>query len=234
MKSCMEWRRSFKPEEITAEELEDEASSGKLFHRGFDKNNRPIIYMYPSRENSTNYDKNIKLLVYTLERAVDSMPEGVEQMTWIIDFNGYTTRNAPPFNICRQTLNILNDCYPERLGICMMVDTPFIFNFFWKAISPFINPVTKNKVHFVNGKEAEKGKIFGKFIDLAHIDTNWGGSSNFTYDHQVFWGNEMEMDKQRLKRLGIVPETKETKETIVEKKFNSEDSNTTVVNATTN
>ncbi|EFC49514.1 hypothetical protein NAEGRDRAFT_78034 [Naegleria gruberi] len=215
MNSCLEWRRTFKPDEITAKELEDESSSGKLFQRGFDKNNRPIIYMFPARENSTDYEKNIKLLVYTMERAVDAMPEGVEQMTWIIDFNGYTTRNAPPFSVAKQTLSILNECYPERLGACFMVDTPFIFNIFWRAISPFINPVTKNKIHFVNGKESEKAKIFGKHIDLAQIDTTWGGTSTFVFEHSDFWGNVMELDKHRLKRLGITQDAP----VVEEKKF---------------
>ncbi|KAG2393487.1 hypothetical protein C9374_007018 [Naegleria lovaniensis] len=221
MNTCLEWRRSFKPDEITAEEIDSEASSGKLFQRGFDKLNRPIVYMFPARENSTDYEKNIKLLVYTLERAVDAMPEGVEQMCWIIDFNGYSTRNSLPLSVAKQTLNILNDCYPERLGACFMVDTPFIFNIFWKAISPFINPVTKNKIHFVNGKDTEKAKIFGKHIDLAQIDTAWGGTSTFTYDHKIFWGNVMEIDKHRIKRLGLNVSSSSTEQIVEEKKFES-------------
>ncbi|KAL9655638.1 hypothetical protein ABK040_002301 [Willaertia magna] len=159
--------------------------------------------MYPSRENSTDYEKNIKLLVYTVERAIDSMPEGVEQMCWVIDFNGYSTRNAPPFSVAKQTLSILNDCYPERLGSALLVDTPFIFNIFWRAISPFINPVTKAKINFVKGNDTEKAKQFSKFMDVAHLEKHFGGESDFVYNHQEFWQNEIELDVIRLKRLGI-------------------------------
>jgi hypothetical protein len=80
LQGTIEWRRSFKPNLIEAKNISNEASTGKLFHHGSDSLGRPVIYMTPARENSKDYEKNIQLLVYTIESAIAAMPPNVEQV----------------------------------------------------------------------------------------------------------------------------------------------------------
>jgi len=212
LRDTLEWHEEYKPELITAEDLKEEASTGKMYRRGFDKMNRPVIFMNPGKENSTDYVRNVKLLVYTLERAIDSMTDGVETMTWIIDFNGYSRKNTLPYSVCMEVLGILSNHFPERLGACFFVDTPWVFSLSWKALSPFINPVTKSKVHFVNGSPSAKEQVFNKFFDMSQLDEKYGGTNDFIYNHEVYWSNEIELDNQRIQRNGLViPPPEESK-----------------------
>jgi len=204
LRDTLQWREDFKPELISAETLTQEASSGKMYRRGVDKFGRPIIYMSPGKENSTDYVKNVKLLVYTLERAVDNMPDGVEQMTWLIDFNGYTRKHNLPYSVCMEVLGILSNHYPERLGSCFMVDTPWLFSLSWKAISPFVNPVTKSKLNFVSGSADAKRDLLSKHFDLTSMDKKYSGDIEFEYVNDVYWKNEIEMDKLRIQRNGLI------------------------------
>ncbi|KAL0477247.1 hypothetical protein AKO1_005840 [Acrasis kona] len=204
LRDTLQWREDFKPELISAEHLTQEASSGKMYRRGVDKFGRPVIFMSPGKENSTDYVKNVKLLVYTLERAVDNMPDGVEQMTWLIDFNGYSRKNNLPYGVCMEVLGILSNHYPERLGSCFMVDTPWLFSLSWKAISPFVNPVTKSKLNFVSGSADAKRELLGKFFDLTQLDKKYCGDVNFEFSSDVYWKNEIEMDNARIQRNGLV------------------------------
>lgn len=83
-------------------------------------------------------------------------------------------RNAPPMKVSRQVLDIMMDrfpgtslprtshftallhaiiiippphsLFPERLGVAFMIDPPYLFQIFWKAISPFVPSDTKAKV----------------------------------------------------------------------------------------
>lgn len=48
--------------------------------------------------------------------------------------------------------------YPERLGVLILVDAPFVFRAFWKVISPFVDAKTLKKVVFVSGNVEEKRK----------------------------------------------------------------------------
>lgn len=78
-------------------------------------------------------------------------PDG--KMAWLVDFVGYTRANSPPIKVSLQTMHILQNHYPERLGRAVSFQPPFIFEITWKAVSPFIDPVTKKKLVFINSKE---------------------------------------------------------------------------------
>ncbi|KYQ93182.1 cellular retinaldehyde-binding/triple function domain-containing protein [Tieghemostelium lacteum] len=192
----LEWRKTFKPYEISAEELAHEASTGKSYVYGKSLG-RSCIYLTPSRENTKNYEKQIKLLVYNIERAISQMDkiQGHEQLVLVIDFNGYSIFNAPPMNVSKQTLDILSNHYPERLGQAILVDPPMIFNIFFKAISPFINKQTYKKIHFASGSKGIT-KTFTELFDLDKVSKEYGGNSDFKFSHPQFWSEEIKMSRK--------------------------------------
>eukprot|EP01132_Coremiostelium_polycephalum_P009069 gene9069-11107_t len=198
-KGTLAWRKSYKPHEITAESLSHEASTGKQYVLGKSLG-RSVIYMRPVRENTKNYDKQIQLLVYNIERAISYMDQhkGHEQIVLVIDFNNYSIFNAPPMSVSKQTLDILSHHYPERLGNAFLIDTPFIFNVFWKAIHPFINKCTAKKIIFVNG-EKQKKKILPQYFSMDELEEDVGGNLSFKYNHQNFWKNEIELNRKERK-----------------------------------
>lgn len=75
-------------------------------------------------------EKSIKLLVYMLERAVQSLKrqEGKSGITFIIDYNGYTNANQPPLGVALRFVDIFQNFYPERLASAFVIDTPWYFS----------------------------------------------------------------------------------------------------------
>lgn len=197
----LEWRRTYRPDEICAEELRFEASTGKMFRRGFDYLGRPILYLTPARENSTNYENNLKLLVYTMEQAIASMAVGVEQMVWMIDFEGYSAKHAVPLSVAKEVLNILSNHYPERLGLAFVISAPLLFSIFFTTIKPFIHPITRKKIHFVGKTEGEKIETLSKYMDMSQIEKRFGGTNNFIYNIDEFWSAEIVFEKERKAKL---------------------------------
>lgn len=55
------------------------------------------------------------------------------------------------------TMSILADHYPERLHKVFLVDAPSVFSVLWTLLSPFIDPVTRAKIHFVRGADFTAG-----------------------------------------------------------------------------
>ena len=73
----------------------------------------------------------IKQLVYFLENAILNLPEDEEQMIWLIDFKGWSMKKSSPVSVARETANILQNHYPERLYVAILYNPPRLFEAFW-------------------------------------------------------------------------------------------------------
>lgn len=56
-------------------------------------------------------------------------------MMWLVDFVGYSFLTAPPARTAVQTVHILQNHYPERLGVCICYLPPRVFSYTWKVRS---------------------------------------------------------------------------------------------------
>lgn len=79
------------------------------------------------KQNSTSPEGNIKHLVYLLENAILNLPKGQEQMSWLIDFTGWSMAANVPMKTTREIVHILQNHYPERLGIAFLYNPPRLF-----------------------------------------------------------------------------------------------------------
>ena len=52
----------------------------------------------------------------------------------------------PPWKVSLLMLQIVQNHYPERLGRAVNFQPPFLFDLFWRAIRPFVDPVTRDKL----------------------------------------------------------------------------------------
>ncbi|KAL8481815.1 hypothetical protein ACS0TY_028094 [Phlomoides rotata] len=78
-----------------------------------------------------------RLLVFTLEVAIQSMAKNVEQFVLLFDASFF--RSAPAFmNMLLATLKIIADYYPRRLHKAFVIDPPSLFSYLWKGMKPFV------------------------------------------------------------------------------------------------
>ncbi|KAJ7699823.1 CRAL-TRIO domain-containing protein [Mycena olivaceomarginata] len=134
IKSTIEWRWSYQPDLIAPEEVRLESETGKLILNGFDNEGRAILYVQPGRENTHTSPRQIRHLVWCLERARDLMPPGQESLVIIVDYK--SIRTNPSIVVARKVVNILQRHYPETLGQAIVVNLPPLLNIFYKSISP--------------------------------------------------------------------------------------------------
>ncbi|KAK0200359.1 CRAL-TRIO domain-containing protein [Desarmillaria ectypa] len=179
IKATIEWRRDFKPDLIPPDEVRIESETGKIIINGFDKDGRPIIYMRPGRENTESSPRQLRHLVWCLERAKDLMPPGQESLVIIVDYKSTTLRTNPSISIARKVLHILQQHYVETLGRALVVNLPMILSFFYKGISPFLDPVTRDKMRF-NPNLLE-------LIPASHLDADFGGEFPYEFEPHSYW-----------------------------------------------
>lgn len=179
IEGTIKWRREFQPELIRPDDVKIEAETGKILLNGFDKDGRPIIYMRPGRENTETSPRQLRHLVWWLERAKDLMPPGQESLVIIVDYKSTTLRTNPSISVASKVLTILQQHYVETLGRAIVTNLPMLLNFFYKGISPFLDPVTRDKMRF--------NPDLLDLIPKSQLDSDFGGDFDFEFDHEAYW-----------------------------------------------
>ncbi|KAG0223498.1 CRAL-TRIO domain-containing protein [Mortierella sp. GBAus27b] len=159
LEDTMTWREQYKPDIPDKDSLWTETAAGKLYVSGFDSESRPLLYMKPRLENTAASPAQVRHVVYHLEVAIALMPKDVQNLCIIIDFEGSSMTKNPGVGIAREIINVLGNHYPERLGKAYIIHAPWFFFPFYKLISPFIDPVTKDKINFVDMKKQKPRTI---------------------------------------------------------------------------
>ncbi|KAB2083027.1 hypothetical protein ES319_A05G237400v1 [Gossypium barbadense] len=196
LKETLKWRAEYKPEEIRWEEVAHEAETGKIYRSNYiDKHGRTVLVMRPSCQNTKSTKGQIRYLVYCMENAILNLPPDKEQMVWLIDFNGYNLSHTS-VKVTRETAHILQDHYPERLGMAILYNPPKFFEPFWKVVKPFLEPKTQNKVKFVYSDDPNSKKIMEELFDMEKLESAFGGNDDSGFNISKYAERMREDDKR--------------------------------------
>lgn len=169
MTDCVKWRVAFKPHRIKPDDIADILQLGTVFMAGVCLSQRPVMYMMPGAKNPFVAEKRVKLMVFLLE---ETMRRGFATLTWIFDFSRMGERGKDDQSAAtrKDTLHILQNYYPERLGALYMVNTPWYFKVIATLIWPFIDKRTTSKVHI-----SVKVKDLTKYVAESELIEMFGG-----------------------------------------------------------
>jgi CRAL/TRIO domain/CRAL/TRIO, N-terminal domain len=116
------WRREYGVESLTADYISNENETGKQVITGYDIVARPCHYLVPSKQNTPRTDKQIQHLVFMLERVIDVMVPGQDTLALLLNFAETKSGQGATVGQGRQTLYILQNHYPERLGRALVTN----------------------------------------------------------------------------------------------------------------
>ncbi|TYG63663.1 hypothetical protein ES288_D06G048400v1 [Gossypium darwinii] len=196
LKETLKWRAEYKPEEIRWEEVAHEAETGKIYRSNYiDKHGRTVLVMRPSCQNSKSTKGQIRYLVYCMENAILNLPADQEQMVWLIDFNGFNLSHIS-LKVTRETAHVLQEHYPERLGVAILYNPPKFFEPFWTVAKPFLEPKTQKKVKFVYTDDPNTKKIMEDLFEMEKLESAFGGNDDSGFDINKYAERMREEDKR--------------------------------------
>ncbi|KAL8225511.1 hypothetical protein R6Q57_018068 [Mikania cordata] len=198
LEASLIWRMNYKPEEIRWEHVAAEAETGKLYRSSFmDTQGRSVLVMRPRCQNSKSTRAQIKYLVYCMENAIFHLPPEQEQMVWLIDFHGFSMSNIS-IKSTKETAHILQDHYPERLGLAILYNPPKFFEPFWKVVKPFLEPKTTNKVKFVYSDDPSTKSFMESLFYIDKLESAFGGKNEAKFDLKIYANRMKDDDAKRL------------------------------------
>ncbi|KAI5739077.1 CRAL-TRIO domain-containing protein C3H8.02 [Diaphorina citri] len=120
-----------------------------LKHR--DMNGRPVIYI-PARNHNANdrdIDEITKFIVYCLEEACKKcFEEVVDNLCIVFDLKDFGL-SCMDYQMIKNLIWLLSRHYPERLGVCLILNSPTLFSGCWTVIRGWLDEKTSSKVTFV-------------------------------------------------------------------------------------
>ncbi|KAI8621189.1 CRAL-TRIO domain-containing protein [Chytriomyces sp. MP71] len=197
----LQWRREFRPTEIKPEDIESESETGKAFWSGHDRQGRAIWNVDASKAKTTAPEKYLKLMAYNLEKGALLNPEGVTQLSVVADVGSTSMWNQNPVSVTLQLVNMLQNHYPEKLGMALCVNPSSFMWILWTMLSGFVDPNTKAKIFFTSSSPDANTKKRGKneegtagwvsniddLIELDQLCSKSGGTYPYEYNHAEYW-----------------------------------------------
>lgn len=147
LESSAQWRATNGVDSWVCEACAADPNGHMMQFVGWDLSHRPVCFM--SMRWGPDRKEPIRHTVCAFNHLVKLMPVGVDQWVCITDFETYShLRDSSP-RMASTVISTIQDHFPERLGLMILVNPPKIFSFLWKLISPVVDARTKSKVRFV-------------------------------------------------------------------------------------
>lgn len=162
LRTCLSWRDSIGTENLIADEFSAELAEGVAYVAGHDEDSRPVLIFRIKQDYQKFHSQKlfIRLLVFTLEVAIGTMPKNVEHFVLLFDASFF--RSASAFmNLLLAALKVVAEYYPGRLYKSFVIDPPSLFSYLWKGVRPFVELSTATMV--VSSLDFEESLDFNDF-----------------------------------------------------------------------
>lgn len=73
------------------------------------------------------------------------MTDGVDQISILVDFDGWSLKNVDN-DLDKMMIDTIQNFYPERLGAAYVVNAPTVFKVAWAVVRPWLDNRTTSKV----------------------------------------------------------------------------------------
>lgn len=196
LKDSLKWRAEYKPDEICWDEVAAEAETGKIYRANYcDKSGRSVLVMRPAKQNTKSTKGQIRYWVYCMENAILNLRPGQDQMVWLIDFEGFNLSHIS-IKVTKETAHVLQNHYPERLGVAILYNAPKIFEPFWMVGKQFLEPKTCNKVKFGYSDDQNTKKMMEELFNVDELESCFGGNNPTTFEINDYGARMREDDKR--------------------------------------
>eukprot|EP00331_Platyophrya_macrostoma_P031942 CAMPEP_0176438492 /NCGR_PEP_ID=MMETSP0127-20121128/19318_1 /TAXON_ID=938130 /ORGANISM="Platyophrya macrostoma, Strain WH" /LENGTH=357 /DNA_ID=CAMNT_0017822457 /DNA_START=18 /DNA_END=1091 /DNA_ORIENTATION=- len=196
-KNWCKWRVSYRPQNVTYDEIANELKTGKGFHFGEDaKHNAVIVMQMVKSDPNVSDEETLRFGVWLMETALalGSKIYGGKKVVMVFDRRGYSKKNMSPngTGVMKEVLRMLQDYYPETLERFYIIGLDWFFRFIYAIARPFLSEKTRNKIQVSDGID-----ILQKNFTKENLIKEYGGTYDFKYDPVSVFNRVEILQKER-------------------------------------
>jgi hypothetical protein len=140
--------------------VEEDLRKQIVIMRGKGHGNRATMIKLARLQEGTAEEGYVLSQIYTADRstaATEFLSMGREERSYaVMDFNGFDSKNAPPFQAQVTAATLLQQLYPERLQTLVMVEPPFWLRTLLTMLGPFLSAGITARIKHATGEVRER------------------------------------------------------------------------------
>jgi len=211
----LEFREKFRPWMITPSSYRQNENgliyvhgySCTQYHDNASKAGFSLVWYTPSkhRNDTKDYEGYIRAVVNAIDTCVAdalSRSDGkIGRCNMVLDFEGFSISMIPPLADIKKLLKMLQDHFPNRLGVLVIMNMATAGQMILKVAMPFVPEIVRRKIHILPNNEDAQYEMLKELVDEQSIPIRFGGIDDFTFDPKMYYesGNyqsEMWSDKE--------------------------------------
>jgi len=132
-----------------------------------------------------------RTMVNTLEMAVsDSLARNkgtIGRFNVIMDCSGMGSKNSPSIANVKKLFGVLQDHFPDRLGVLLAANLSGMTQMLMKMVLPFVTEDVRAKIHIIPNDEEGRREMLTQFMDESEIPYALGGIDGYMFDANDYY-----------------------------------------------
>ncbi len=207
----LEWREKYKPWCVSEETIRFN-KDGFIYARGHSRpgskkrfldateqkvslplaGGHSMVWLRPSLASPTdNPHQYGRSLIHAVEMAVsDSLERNagtIGRFNVVVDCANMSSKNSPSIAGVKTVFSILQDHFPDRLGVLLLANLSGLTQLLLKMVLPFVTEDVRAKIHIIPNDEEERREMLLQFIDETHIPYYLGGKDEYEFDAEGYY-----------------------------------------------
>jgi hypothetical protein len=198
----LEWREKYKPW-CASNEMIHFNTAGFIYTRGHSNPGisqrrylteiaqlnagHSMVWYRPSLASpSDNTELYMRTIIHTLDLAVsDSLLRNsgtIGRFNLVMDCSGMTSKNSPTIANVKRLFSVLQDHFPDRLGVLLVANASTLTQMLMKMMLPFVTEDVRAKIHIIPNKVDERRDMLLQLMTEGQIPYYLGGNDEYNYD----------------------------------------------------
>jgi hypothetical protein len=167
------------------------------YYCGRGKSGNAVYYEYcydvnlqKLRANNCEVKDMIRHYIFMSEWAFTHLsPNDTDKTITVFDMRGVGVKDlaGEVMQFLKGTTKIMQDYYPERSEIILLINCSSFFTMIWSLVKPMINPRTQEKIRIIGADSKKVLKGLSEVIDHDQIPARYGGGMTCKDDKATAW-----------------------------------------------
>lgn len=197
----LEYREKYKPWAITPGAFADN-EKGWIYVRGYsptryhtsnEKGGSSVIWYRPGIQKIPNgrYEEYFRTLIHAIDTCVaDSLQRSNGQIgkcNVVLDAKGFGLSYIPPISATKKLMLMMQDHFPDRLGVLVIANMARAAQIFFKMVMPFLPIEVRRKIHLLPSEGEDRMDMLGALVVEEFIPIWLGGKDAFIFDSTEYY-----------------------------------------------